>query len=561
MEAVEESEPNVLREIASEEELAQIPRESTRKINAHFNAKFEEFITAKAVFETSRKCLEQNLETAQKELAELQKLDLDERRGKLELAEKSNTEVCSNLEEVKIEVHGLQESVKRLEKENCELRSQRDTVTDEANALQLQVERRDTEIERMLTELSSLSSQLQTAIATKCQTLVQKYSPRKLLKSHSNCVNSMELSSDESKELSRCSLSALPNEILLKILKYLDLETLCRMSQVDKRFKDLTQDPELYTHLDMTNKSEKYMCHVFSYFTPRCKYLQQLDLTGSKFDIDDFVNFLNNCGSCVTHLRLSKCILIKCYTDFNPALKEIGKTCKNLKELDLSDCRCDCYRNFSYFEELNNLESINFWGLPNSMEHICKVLQNNPRIREIRARIWDDKILVELAKCRDLEVIHTLYISSDEDVTSQGINALGNCKNLQKVSLYINCSLADDSLFRLFSSYQNLQEINLYFYVLTNHRLELLAQCKNLKNVYLEHLIPWNDPDDPDKYSIILKQCPKLQKFSLTSCNVSDQLLDQWEERYPHVSIYNTDDYDHRVYIRCVRWYMRKSRT
>ncbi|XP_024880905.1 uncharacterized protein LOC112460464 [Temnothorax curvispinosus] len=116
MEAVEESEPNVLREIASEEELAQIPRELTRKINAHFNAKFEEFITAavitKAVFETSRKWLEQNLETAQKELAE-QKLDLDECRGKLELAEKSNTEVCSNLEEVKIEVHGLQESVKR----------------------------------------------------------------------------------------------------------------------------------------------------------------------------------------------------------------------------------------------------------------------------------------------------------------------------------------------------------------------------------------------------------------------------------------------------------------
>ncbi|XP_011695258.1 PREDICTED: nucleoprotein TPR-like [Wasmannia auropunctata] len=169
---VEESEPNVLREIANDDELAQIPRELTRKINAHFNARFEEFITAKAVFETNRKCLEQNLEQAQKELAE-QKLDLDEYRGKLELTEKSNTEICGNLEEVKIEVHRLQESVKRLEKENGELRRQRDTATDEANALQLQVERRDTEIERMRTDLSSLSSQLQTAIASKCQTLAE----------------------------------------------------------------------------------------------------------------------------------------------------------------------------------------------------------------------------------------------------------------------------------------------------------------------------------------------------------------------------------------------------
>lgn len=61
----------------------------------------------------------------------------------------------------------------RLEKENGELRRQRDTLTDETNALQLQVERRDTEIERMRVELSSLSSQLQAAIAAKCHTLTE----------------------------------------------------------------------------------------------------------------------------------------------------------------------------------------------------------------------------------------------------------------------------------------------------------------------------------------------------------------------------------------------------
>ncbi|XP_012058672.1 PREDICTED: nucleoprotein TPR [Atta cephalotes] len=170
MEVIEENDHNVLLEIANDEELTQIPRELVRKINVHFNNRFEEFITAKAVFETNRKCLEQNLEKAQKELAE-QKLDLEEYKGKLELTEKSNTEICSNLEEVKIEVHRLQESIKRLEKENSELRRQRDIATDEASALQLQVERRDTEIERMRTELSSLSNQLQTAIASKCQTL------------------------------------------------------------------------------------------------------------------------------------------------------------------------------------------------------------------------------------------------------------------------------------------------------------------------------------------------------------------------------------------------------
>jgi len=57
MEVIEESDHNVLLEIANDEELTQIPRELVRKINVHFNNRFEEFITAKAVFETNRKCL------------------------------------------------------------------------------------------------------------------------------------------------------------------------------------------------------------------------------------------------------------------------------------------------------------------------------------------------------------------------------------------------------------------------------------------------------------------------------------------------------------------------
>lgn len=56
--------------------------------------------------------IEQNLEKTQKELSE-HKLDLEECRRKLELTEQTNTETCNNLEEVKNEVHRLQESVKR----------------------------------------------------------------------------------------------------------------------------------------------------------------------------------------------------------------------------------------------------------------------------------------------------------------------------------------------------------------------------------------------------------------------------------------------------------------
>lgn len=55
MEKTEENEHNVLREVLNEEELAQIPEGFIKKLNVYFNEKFEQYITAKAVFETNRK--------------------------------------------------------------------------------------------------------------------------------------------------------------------------------------------------------------------------------------------------------------------------------------------------------------------------------------------------------------------------------------------------------------------------------------------------------------------------------------------------------------------------
>lgn len=55
--------------------------------------------------------VEQSLEKIQKDLA-VHKTDLEECRGKLELSEKNNTEISSNLGELKSDIHKLQESVK-----------------------------------------------------------------------------------------------------------------------------------------------------------------------------------------------------------------------------------------------------------------------------------------------------------------------------------------------------------------------------------------------------------------------------------------------------------------
>ncbi|XP_031825954.1 nuclear basket protein megator isoform X2 [Nomia melanderi] len=172
MEKTDENEHNALREVLSDEELKRIPEGFVKKLNAFFNEKFEQYITAKAVFQTYKKNFDQTLEKLQKDLTE-EKTNFEECKEKLTISEKYTSELQSNLDEAKNEILKLQESVKRLEKDNADLRRHRDTVVDERDTLQLQVERRDTEIERMHTELSSLGTQLQNAVAAKCQALAE----------------------------------------------------------------------------------------------------------------------------------------------------------------------------------------------------------------------------------------------------------------------------------------------------------------------------------------------------------------------------------------------------
>jgi len=95
--------------------------------------------------------------------------------------------------------------------------------------------------------------------------------------------------------------------------------------------------------------------------------------------------------------------------------------------------------------------------------------------------------------------------------------------------LIILSAVDKECLNRLFSSCQHLEEVYLSHIFYGN--LNLPTQCKNLKKLHLYNIIF-------DKYSVIFEQCPKLQELYLINCKIDKFLLDQWRERYPHVSIF-----------------------
>ncbi|XP_071558406.1 uncharacterized protein [Temnothorax nylanderi] len=217
----------------------------------------------------------------------------------------------------------------------------------------------------------------------------QGYHP--LLRNHWNYVKFIEhikLSSGESKE-QLDSFSTLPVEIILMILKYLDMSSFCRMSKVNKRLNDLTQDPFLFKCLKLRNlkkeySKDSYFCYdkILFYFASKCKYLQQLDLTASCISEPDFVNFLQSCGHCLTHLRLSSCNFVD-----KLSLLKISEICKNLKVLDLSYCSLErMHQEVLEISSLGNLEFLEKLDLGwccIRAESLCKILQKTRRMRDL----------------------------------------------------------------------------------------------------------------------------------------------------------------------------------
>ncbi|XP_071561638.1 F-box/LRR-repeat protein 4-like [Temnothorax nylanderi] len=246
---------------------------------------------------------------------------------------------------------------------------------------------------------------------------------------YAKLIKDIKLYSNESKEQSICSsFSTLPDEIVLIILKNLDIRSLCRLSQVNKRFNILTRDPLLFKCLNLRNlRYTNSICirNVLFYFAFRCKYLQQLDLTSSNISVGHFKKFINICGKGLTHLRLSNCQFVD-----NSVLLKISITCKMLK----------------------------------------------------------DAVAIQLGNsCPDLEIIDLAGCV----ITSRGIEALAECKKLRKLNISwtnseSNYFLETDqlSLRRLFSSCQLLEEVNLLG--LGGNFDEQLTLCKNLKQIYLD---------------------------------------------------------------------------
>ncbi|XP_049534433.1 nucleoprotein TPR isoform X2 [Anopheles darlingi] len=163
---------SVLQSVLAAEELVAIPEVSLKKIEALYEQRFEEFLTAKALCETKKSELESQKESYENQIEQLS-LKVKDESAKFHFTQQSVKELQIELEDVKQELVRTKEKLAQYEQESGRYRQERNEAVDERDTLLSAVERKTLEVERLQADVVSLEHKLKSANDAKCTALAK----------------------------------------------------------------------------------------------------------------------------------------------------------------------------------------------------------------------------------------------------------------------------------------------------------------------------------------------------------------------------------------------------
>lgn len=231
------------------------------------------------------------------------------------------------------------------------------------------------------------------------------------------------------------SFSVLPDETVLKILKNLDLKSLCRCCRVNKHFNNVARDALLYTSLNLKPYWNNLDAGALNVLAPRCQYLQKIDFTWcgnyNTISSQNFIDFLTSAGGILTHLRLDCCKFVN-----DLVITEVSVICRNLKELCLRNCTNITAEGFEPLEKLQALERLELYRTVIETPALCAILKKNRQMRHLNLagmhdRLNMDEVAIEVANSCPL--LESIDFWKSQTLTPTGVRALTRCTRLREV--------------------------------------------------------------------------------------------------------------------------------
>jgi len=329
-----------------------------------------------------------------------------------------------------------------------------------------------------------------------------------------------------------------PEEIILKILGYLDLRSLVSLSAVSTKFHTFSADSFLYSRIDLRDIFYCVSTATLQWLTNKCSNLQELDLSWcgnyGKLSPAMLQEFLIHCGHNLNKIRLDNC-----HVATGQVLQTLVKNAPKISEISLGNCHLLNIVDFQILSSLTNLESLNLYRTVIGQPAVISILCNNRKLKNLCLascpNIDGDEVCMYLSHCQpNLETIDFWRCNS---ITERGINALTHCSFLRDVDLGWCLSIQGTSgaMAHLVECCQDLERLYLTAHRQTGDReVKAISGLRKLKQLD----ILGNRNVTLTTIQDLLTSVTSLRLLDISFCDqLGDGNVDQLRHDFPEVDI------------------------
>ncbi|XP_045784388.1 nucleoprotein TPR-like [Maniola jurtina] len=252
----------------SETEISNISHAVADKMNTYIDQKFEEYLTSKALHETSKSQIDEKNSATEATMLELT-AKYEDAAKKLQVSTETITELEKQVISLNTELEKAREKITCLENEAISLKSARDAAVYERNDLTRILERRDTEIERLTANQISLSRQLRAAIDSKCEAEMLALNDE--IQSKELSLQYREKRLDQERVLLNSQITALTEEVNRLTM---ELQTI-RLNNTSRLVSLEAQLAEKIEELKAANETIEQLNEIKKHLYNRAKHLIQ----------------------------------------------------------------------------------------------------------------------------------------------------------------------------------------------------------------------------------------------------------------------------------------------
>lgn len=367
--------------------------------------------------------------------------------------------------------------------------------------------------------------------------------PKICLKEVTNHVNIDSKKEDNYVNNSQSYFNLLPEEVMILIMTYLDLQSICKAASVSKYFQRSCYEPLLYRHLNLQLYWHLVDVLALKSLQSRLTSLDHLNLSwcGGQGRITPpfFIEFLESTCKFLSVLKISCCTFIN-----NNCMKALASYCQNLKVLEMRCCRAKdlTQSGFKYLSQMPKLMYLDLYRTRIDTTSVLAIVKNCTNLDHLllgsctNVGMFDE---VARSISKYLKNIKTLDFWRGVSLTCLGIYELAeHCHSLVELDLGwchkidANCGC----LRQLISHNRNLKKLFLTaIRTVSNNEVNTIASfCKDIEQVDILGTCEINLAT----IQKFLESCTKLKMLDVSySDNAVKEAVPALQERFPFVQI------------------------